>query len=663
MDNTESAVRQKSAENTESTKCSRYPSTAQKVIMTTALMMLVLITIAGSILSGIMLYSRYYTNYKNELIDEFRTSLTEQKTKNVLVEYISVKNGYMGEFDCSQDYKGRTNFRYSIENKTTGEIFGNYVGGTEYSASYEFELSDSDQSYTIHGYLLKDRTELRWNEMYNLGDNLIELSYSLRYVIPLAAVIAFIFSVFFYCRLIRAAGHINESNTVQARLFDKLPFDLILIVFIFAVPFLVSAAFDYDYGAVNMLRKLTYSLFGDFIFLTAMLYGIFVLFYIATKTLAVRIKLGTLWKNTVIFRCLSALWKSLKFIWQHIRSFSIKLFSALPVVWRTLVIMLLVIGYTIITFLVTIVSQASVFIKMLFALSWICVMCSVIVFVVYSAWAIHQINKSMSEIAAGNIGYKTDLSKLHFVYLETGKWLNSLGNGLEAAVQAQIKSEHFKTELITNVSHDIKTPLTSIINYSDLLIAEQPGGKIGEYAEVIYRQSCRLKKLTEDLLEASKASSGSITVEMERIELNQMLSQAVGEYEERLICAGIKPVLRLTDDDIFVMADGKLLWRVFDNLLSNIVKYSLEGSRVYINLIAHDENAVIAFRNISRDTLELDTSELTERFVRGDSSRHSEGSGLGLGIALSLCELMHGRLELDSDGDLFKANVILPLSK
>ena len=266
-------------------------------------------------------------------------------------------------------------------------------------------------------------------------------------------------------------------------------------------------------------------------------------------------------------------------------------------------------------------------------------------------------------MANGNIHKKTDPSNLFFIFRKQAEGLNSLGDGLQAAVQAQMKSERFKTELITNVSHDIKTPLTSIINYADLLLAEHPDGKAGEYADTIYRHSLRLKKLTEDLVEASKASSGAITVNFERIELNQMLRQAVGEYEERLLRAELTPVCRFTDEEVFISADGRLLWRVFDNLCSNIVKYSLPGTRVYITLTKTGDRAIVSFKNISRDTLNVETEELLERFVRGDASRHSEGSGLGLNIALSLCDRMNGKLTLACDGDLFRADVEFEILK
>ena len=265
-------------------------------------------------------------------------------------------------------------------------------------------------------------------------------------------------------------------------------------------------------------------------------------------------------------------------------------------------------------------------------------------------------------MANGNIHKKTDPSNFRFIFRKQAEGLNSLGDGLQTAVQAQMKSERLKTELITNVSHDIKTPLTSIINYSDLLLAEtgheiQPDGKAAEYAETIYRHSLRLKKLTEDLVEASKAASGALPVNFEQIDLNQMLRQAVGEYEERLTAAGLTPVCRFTEEELFISADGRLLWRVFDNLLSNIVKYSMEGTRVYIILQKIDHRAVVSFKNISRDTLNIDPSELLERFARGDASRHTEGSGLGLNIALSLCARMNGTLTLSCDGDLFRADV------
>ena len=219
-----------------------------------------------------------------------------------------------------------------------------------------------------------------------------------------------------------------------------------------------------------------------------------------------------------------------------------------------------------------------------------------------------------------------------------------------------------KTELITNVSHDIKTPLTSIINYTDLLSKEADLTKTAtEYIEVLRRQSSRLKKLTEDVLEVSKASSGTLTMEFTPCNLNVLLEQTAGEYEERTAEKRLSVILSLPEKTVNILADGRRLWRVLENLMNNICKYALENTRVYLTLTEEKESAVISFRNISKDPLNIAPKELTERFVRGDPSRNTEGSGLGLAIAQSLTEMQKGTFRIDIDGDLFKTTLTFPL--
>ena len=226
-----------------------------------------------------------------------------------------------------------------------------------------------------------------------------------------------------------------------------------------------------------------------------------------------------------------------------------------------------------------------------------------------------------------------------------------------------MKSEHFKAELITNVSHELKTPLTSIINYVDLLKKEHiENPKAAEYIEVLDRKSQRLKKLTEDLVEASKASTGNLTVNWERLDFKQLADQALAECGERLEAQGLTVVRTLPEEPVWVDADGRHLWRVLDNLLGNCAKYALPGTRVYVELRKQDGWAVLSVKNISRDALDVPAERLMERFVRGDESRNASGSGLGLSIAQSLTELQHGRFEISIDGDLFKAIVTLPLA-
>ena len=236
--------------------------------------------------------------------------------------------------------------------------------------------------------------------------------------------------------------------------------------------------------------------------------------------------------------------------------------------------------------------------------------------------------------------------------------LNSISGSLNIALNEQVKSERLKAELITNVSHDIKTPLTSIINYVDLLQKPHTEEEEKQYLEVLTRQSARLKKLTEDVVEASKASTGNISVNMTDTNVKEIMEQAYAEYEDRFRKADLECIMHC-EDDLAAYADGRLLWRVLRNLLSNAGKYSAEHSRVYFDAFSRDGNIVISLKNTSREPLNITSEELMERFVRGDSSRHTEGSGLGLSIAQSLMELMQGKLQLIIDGDLFKAECIL----
>ena len=233
---------------------------------------------------------------------------------------------------------------------------------------------------------------------------------------------------------------------------------------------------------------------------------------------------------------------------------------------------------------------------------------------------------------------------------------------MAAALEEQMKSERLKSELITNVSHDIKTPLTSIINYVDLIKAEPVDNpKVQEYIAVLDRQSARLKKLTCDLVDASKASSGAMPVHLEDVDVCELLQQAVGEYSERLGAGQLTQVFDLPEEPVLIRADGALLWRVIDNLLSNICKYALPGTRLYISMERSGEQMTVQMKNVSRAPLNIPADELMERFVRGDSSRNSEGSGLGLSIAQSLTELMGGAFRLEIDGDLFKAKLDFPV--
>ena len=272
------------------------------------------------------------------------------------------------------------------------------------------------------------------------------------------------------------------------------------------------------------------------------------------------------------------------------------------------------------------------------------------------------LRKAGEQLAAGDLNYQLNTDKLYWDFKRHGENLNAIAEGMNRAVDQRMKSERLKTELITNVSHDIKTPLTSIVNYVDLLQKPHSDEEGAQYLEVLDRQAKRLKKLTEDLVEASKASTGNLPVALVPTSVSELVNQAVEEYRSRLEAGKLEVVVSL-QPDLNVLADGKLLWRVLDNLLGNVVKYALAGTRVYVTAVLWEPDVVIAVKNISREPLNVSADELMERFVRGDAARHSEGSGLGLNIAQSLTQLQHGRFQLTVDGDLFKAEVFLPQAK
>ena len=264
-------------------------------------------------------------------------------------------------------------------------------------------------------------------------------------------------------------------------------------------------------------------------------------------------------------------------------------------------------------------------------------------------------------MAEGNLNYVTDTEHIPWDLRGLGVDLNAISKGMQKAVDQRIRSDRFRTELITNVSHDLKTPLTSIINYVDLLKKRNLADETARnYLEVLDRKSQRLKTLTEDLVEASKASAGVLPVERQRLETCQLVEQALGEYAEPLSAAPLTVVTRYPTEGAFIWADGRQLWRILDNLLSNCAKYAMPGTRVYVDVARKDGQVLLAVKNISADPLNLPAEELLQRFVRGDDARTGEGSGLGLSIAQSLTNLQGGKFRLQVDGDLFKACVIFP---
>ena len=365
-------------------------------------------------------------------------------------------------------------------------------------------------------------------------------------------------------------------------------------------------------------------------------------------------------------RVLRAVWKLVKFFWLELKKLCVRLFSVLekcmiwlgktlarfadllPLTWQWLVaafVLLFALGITISTERV----------------GWILLgVCTVLAVVLYGSGAFGTLLESAKRMRRGDLDTKVDDGLLVGCFRDFAQELNGLADVAVVAAQKQLKSERMKTELITNVSHDIKTPLTSIINYVDLMSKPHSEEEQELYLEVLSRQSQRLKKLIDDLMEMSKASTGNINVDIARVDAAEAVNQALGEFGDKLAKANLTPVFRRPEEPVEMLADGRLVWRVLSNVLSNAVKYALSGTRLYVDLTTLEGKVLISLKNISREELNVAADELMERFVRGDASRNTEGSGLGLNIAKSLMELQKGQLQLLVDGDLFKVTLIFP---
>ena len=493
--------------------------------------------------------------------------------------------------------------------------------------------SAGTRTYIITGYYTSGSVSSGNADKYQ---ELFTYAYELRYVSIAVLVVSLILEAFVFVFLLSAAGHHGETGEIRPSFIDKIPFDLYTALTVFAGIFLIAAMAEVSYSNTAMLVVVLIAALGVIAALISLLW---------CMSLAVRIKLGTTIKSCIIYRV--GAW-CLRLIKKVFYTFKDGL-KAIPMFPRAVLIIAAILFVEFLWIAIAGTSPG----KQLFG--WFIERAVLVLATLYALLSMKQLLEAGQRIAKGELDCKVDTSKLRGPFKEHGEDLNSITDGMNRAVGERMKSERFRTELITNVSHDIKTPLTSIINYVDLLEKEQPENeKMREYLEVLDRQSAKLKKLIDDLLEASKASSGSLSVNLTECELGILLDQMAGEYSEKLSAAGLELILTKPEESVKIMADGRHMWRIFDNLLNNICKYAQRGTRVYLDLTADALKAAVTFRNISATRLNISGDELTERFVRGDSSRNTEGSGLGLSIAQSLAQLQKGALDITVDGDLFK---------
>ncbi len=426
--------------------------------------------------------------------------------------------------------------------------------------------------------------------------------------------------------------HPNGSSAPLSR-FDRIPLDLLVLLDLWVILLLLVGGepLTEALAAKGLSTDLTVGL-------ALISTGVGLCLLSLLLTLFARIHTGTLWRNTLIWRLVQVLGQALRCA-----------FLSWPLTGRIITLFLIYLLGSFLTNLTVILVPVYQGIALWLLCRWTI------------QWK--RIRQGAEHILGGDVSFKIDTRGMYQDLAQHAGQLNDLGGTISQSVEERIRSERFRAELITNVSHDLKTPLTSIINYVDLL-KKRPidDAQAQSYLEVLTRKTQRLKKLTEDLVEASKASTGSLPVHPEQLGLVQLVQQALGEFEDRFIQNRLTVVTDYPEQEVWILADGHHLWRVIDNLLSNCNKYALEGTRLYLGITRQEKTGVFTVKNISRQQLNIPPQQLLERFVRGDTSRTTEGSGLGLSIARSLTELQQGTFSLAIDGDLFKVTVALPLA-
>lgn len=533
-----------------------------------------------------------------------------------------------------------TNVRFSIEDEAGAILFDNHRTGDIPVTGWWGEMAQDGvvfRSYIAADYPAQD--SVYW--ALRIYDVMAEFAPNAAVVVTVCALAELLFLVF----LARAAGRRVGREETVAGWQEKIPFDLYAAVVLGGSAMLVAAAAS---GTEDTFQGFEPIMIAVVLACCAAAYALFLAFWM---TLCARVKLGRWWENTVCCwllrlcrRILRWCWRVLCRAWGALAGFV----RGIPLVWRTAV------GCCVIGVLLFALESNHADRLLLALLAVLSVAACLL------SMQLRRLQKGGEALAAGDLTSQVDTSHMYFDLKRHGENLNAISRGMSIAVEQKLKSERLKTELITNVSHDIKTPLTSIVNYVDLLQREHTPEQEREYLAVLDRQAHKLKKLTVDLVEMSKASTGNIPCHIARRSVRELIDQTVGEYAEKLSAARLEPVVTLPDEELYCLCDGALMWRVLDNLLSNACKYACAGTRLYIAARREGETVAFSFKNISRDALNIDPDELMERFVRGDSSRTTEGSGLGLNIAKSLVELQKGTFSIAIDGDLFKVGFILP---
>ena len=621
-------------------------------------------------LQGIKDFINNSTNKKANIINGMVESDSEIFENKALQHYENFENTYYSINDKS----------VVVKNEQSKEILITSDGSFEYNPyDYKYEVTDEGTFVTEieDDEFVKNALSQPEKEWYttNIKDFKIYSTYSenleeienlyylktlikdlkpfekyIAYIVPIASSLLVVISIY----LIVAIGHTKGKEEIDFNDLDKIPIEIVWLI----GGLLVIGTIAISISPLNYVEE------SNYVFVNSLLLTGYFICYILCLVMGVttikRIKAKTLIKESLTGKSCNFIFKVCKKIWNIIKKHIQKVISRIVTTingisssWpRIIKIMIFISSYILLCAI------------LIWAMEFIGFIAGLFIGVVLSYFFIEDINcydkieKHLKEMYEGKSLEELDEEKFTKNFKEVVKYINNISKGFEDAREEGIKSERLKTELITNVSHDIKTPLTSIINYVDLLKKENiENEKAKEYIEVLDNKSQRLKKLTEDLVEASKASSGNVKLNIEKINVVELLKQSIGEFEDKFKNKELETISEYTEDEIYIKADNRYMYRIIENLFGNISKYAQEKSRVYIEVKRIEKKVRIDIKNISKERLNISSEELMQRFVRGDKSRTTEGSGLGLSISKSLTEIQKGNFEIKIDGDLFKVEL------
>ncbi len=596
----------------------------------------------GNVYSSVNIDTYYYLiKYKNKAITNIPSYRVSSMTIEELKNFIHNVKG--NKFDIVNGKITSDELDVNLDNYANDFIFSYYHTEVAKTDDNDTKISEvvngttSIEQFEIYSTYQKaskiDNQDYFINSVLNVISNYEDIMYVL---VPISAVLIMILVVFLFISI----GHTKGKDQIDTNDLDRIPLEILLLVGISAIFMILMVIMAFSNS--NNYSKM---------FISTVITAYFVVYIIVAiilTTLIKRTKANILAETTIIGKIASLIQKLINKGKNVLSLFVSSMKSTRRLIFYTvmyLIIMLLVFA---------------IFIeeKQLGVIADIGITIYVFYLIVKRANCFDRIEKQLKNIYEGNTEEKLDVESFTNEFKDTANYINDISNGFENAVEEGIKSERLKTELITNVSHDIKTPLTSIINYVDLIKQENiDNEKVKEYIEILEGKSHRLKRLTEDLVEASKASSGNVKLTLEKINVVELIKQTTGEFEDKFKQNNLEAIINAPEEEINIEADSRYMYRVIENLFSNISKYAASNTRIYIDVIT-DENIVkIWIKNISAQKLNISTDELMQRFVRGDKSRTTEGSGLGLSISKSLTELQNGKFEIQIDGDLFKVEL------